>query len=181
MKGFQKGITLGGRVSGSFHILGLQKWFAKNLQHFGIWVEIQDGGHERFPKRYNTWEVGPFVVFIFWVCKNGLQKFCKFLASELVFKLGVMRGFKKGITLGGRTSRSVRKVFGWVVVVVGWILVSPCLPTEAFRDISVTFLWHFRDISVIFRWRLRRQESVGRQVATIEVICLANFHEFSIS
>ena len=53
------------------------------------------------------------VVFIFWVCKNGLQKFCKFLASELVFKLGVMRGFQKGITLGGRTSRSVRRVFGW--------------------------------------------------------------------
>ena len=33
--GFQKGITLGGRISGSFHILCLQKWVAKHLQTFG--------------------------------------------------------------------------------------------------------------------------------------------------
>ena len=54
-----------------------------------------------------------------------------------------MRGFQKGITLGGRTSGSVRKVFGWwvvVVVVVGcWIIESLCLPTEVFRDLYVTF------------------------------------------
>ena len=44
----------------------------------------------------------------------GCKKICKIFASELGFKLGVMRGFQKGITLGGRTSGSVRKVFGWV-------------------------------------------------------------------
>ena len=68
----------------------------------------------------------------------GCKKICKILASELGFKLGVMRGFQKGITLGGRTSGSVRKVFGggWVAC---WIIESPCLPTEAFRDLSVTF------------------------------------------
>ena len=54
MRGFRKGITLGGRTSLSFHLQGLQKGVAKNLQHFGILVRIQ--------------------VFIFWVCKNGLQK-----------------------------------------------------------------------------------------------------------
>ena len=50
--------------------------------------------------------VGPLEVFIFWVSKNGLQKICKILASELRFKLGLMRGFQTGITLGGRTSGS---------------------------------------------------------------------------
>ena len=68
------------------------------------------------------------------VCVVGLQKICKILATELGFKLGVMRGFQKGITLGGRASGSVRKVFGWGGV-VGWIIESPCLPTE----VSVTF------------------------------------------
>ena len=35
---------------------------------------------------------------------------------ELGFKLGIMRGFQKGITIGGRTSESAQKVFGrgWV-------------------------------------------------------------------
>ena len=47
--------------------------------------------------------------------KMGCKKFCKIFASELGFNLGVMRGFQKGITLGGRTSGSVRKVFGWWV------------------------------------------------------------------
>ena len=48
----------------------------------------------------------------------GCKKFCKIFASELGFKLGVMRGFQKGITLGGRTSGSVRKVsVGWGGVV----------------------------------------------------------------
>ena len=51
-----------------------------------------------------------------------------------------MRSFQKGITLGGRTSESVRKVFGWGGGgVVGWIIESLCLPTEVFRDLSVTF------------------------------------------
>ena len=66
----------------------------------------------------------------------GMQKICKILSPEFRFKLGVMRGFQKGIILRGRTSESVRKVFGgWWVVVGCWIIESPCLPTEA----SVTF------------------------------------------
>ena len=36
MGGFQKGITLGGKISESYHILGLQKWVAKNVQNFCI-------------------------------------------------------------------------------------------------------------------------------------------------
>ena len=34
MRGFQKGITLGGRASGSLIILGLQKWVAKKFAKF---------------------------------------------------------------------------------------------------------------------------------------------------
>ena len=48
----------------------------------------------------------------------GCKKICKIFASEFGFKLGVMRGFQKGIILGGRTSGSVRKVYGgggWAV------------------------------------------------------------------
>ena len=41
------------------------------------------------------------------VCKRGLQKMCNIFASEFGSMSGVMRGFQKGITLGGRTSRSV--------------------------------------------------------------------------
>ena len=56
MKGFQKGITLEGRTSGSFPRVGLQNKVAeKNLQNFGIQVRIQVRDHERFPKWYNTW------------------------------------------------------------------------------------------------------------------------------
>ena len=48
-----------------------------------------------------------------------------------------MRGFQKGITLGVRTSGSVRKVFGgWVVAC--WNIESLCLPTEVLRDLYVT-------------------------------------------
>ena len=43
-------------------------------------------------------------------CKIGLQKMCKIFASKLGSKSGVMRGFQKGITLGGRTSESVNLV-----------------------------------------------------------------------
>ena len=50
--------------------------------------------------------VGSLKVFIFCVCKNGLQKICKIFAFELGFMLGVMRGFQNGITLGGRASGS---------------------------------------------------------------------------
>ena len=58
-------------------------------------------------------------VFIFWVCKNGMPKICKILASEFGFKLGVMRGFQKGITFWGMTSGSVIKVcVGWG----GWLV-----------------------------------------------------------
>ena len=70
----------------------------------------------------------------------GSKKIWKILASELRFKFEVMRGFQKGIILGCRTSGSVRKVSvgggGWVVGC--WNIESPCLPTEAFRDLSVT-------------------------------------------
>ena len=54
------------------------------------------------------------------VCKKGLQKMCKIFASKFESKLGVMRGFQKGITLGGRTSKSVQKVYGGWVGGVGW-------------------------------------------------------------
>ena len=47
-----------------------------------------------------------------WVCKIGLQKICKFLASEMGSKSGIMRGFQKGITLGGSTPGSACKVPG---------------------------------------------------------------------
>ena len=59
---------------------------------------------------------------------------CKFFASELGFKLGIMRGFQKGITLGGRTPVSACKVPGGVRIglsgqgsgylVYSWILKS---------------------------------------------------------
>ena len=44
--------------------------------------------------------------------KKGCKKMCKIFASEFGSKSGIMRGFQKGITLGGRTSRSVQKVYG---------------------------------------------------------------------
>ena len=55
MRGFQKGITLEGRTSANFYLMGLQNRVAKNLQNFYIRVGIQVGDHERFSKRYNTW------------------------------------------------------------------------------------------------------------------------------
>ena len=36
----------------------------------------------------------------------GALDLCKIFASEFGSKLGFMRGFQKGITLGGRSSRS---------------------------------------------------------------------------
>ena len=70
--------------------------------------------------------------------KKGCKKICKIFASEFGSKLGVMRAFQKGITLGGRTSGSVRKVS--VGGGVGcWIIESLCLPTEVSRDLYVTF------------------------------------------
>ena len=36
--------------------------------------------------------------------QNRCKKICKIFASELGFKSGIMRGFQKGIILGGRTS-----------------------------------------------------------------------------
>ena len=39
---------------------------------------------------------------------------CKIFASELGSKLGVIRGFQKGITLGSRASVSVYEVAGGV-------------------------------------------------------------------
>ena len=50
--------------------------------------------------------------------KMGYKEIFKMFVSELGFKLGVIRGFQKCITLGGRTSRSIRKVYGgggWAV------------------------------------------------------------------
>ena len=43
--------------------------------------------------------VGLLQTLIGWVAK-----ICKIFASELGFKSGIMRGFQKGITLGGKTS-----------------------------------------------------------------------------
>ena len=57
MRGFQKGMTLGGRTSANFHMMGLQKRVAKKFAkflHLSLEVGIQVGDHERFPKRYNT-------------------------------------------------------------------------------------------------------------------------------
>ena len=34
MRGFQKGITLGGRISGKVNLVGLQKWVAKKFAKF---------------------------------------------------------------------------------------------------------------------------------------------------
>ena len=34
MRGFQKGITLGGRISGRVNLVGLQKWVAKKFAKF---------------------------------------------------------------------------------------------------------------------------------------------------
>ena len=50
--------------------------------------------------------VGPLEVLILWVCKIGLQKNLQNFAYEVGSKSGVMRGFQKGITLGGRTYES---------------------------------------------------------------------------
>ena len=44
----------------------------------------------------------------------GCKKICKIFASNLRFKSGVMRGFQKCITLGGRASGSAHKVMGGV-------------------------------------------------------------------
>ena len=54
--------------------------------------------------------VGPLEVFIMLVCKIGLQKKLQIFCNELGFVLGVMRGFQKGITAGGRTPGSVHNV-----------------------------------------------------------------------
>ena len=45
-----------------------------------------------------------------WVCKMGLQKNCKISATELKFLKNVMRGFQKGITLGGKTLGNLQNV-----------------------------------------------------------------------
>ena len=50
-------------------------------------------------------------MLIMWVCKIGLQKICKIFTFEFGIKSGVMRGFQKDITLGGRTSGSACKVW----------------------------------------------------------------------
>ena len=52
------------------------------------------------------------------VAKLGYKKICKKFANELQSLKRVMRGFQKGITLGGRAPGSARKVFGgggWAV------------------------------------------------------------------
>ena len=62
--------------------------------------------------------VGLLYVLIIWVCK----KICKIFATELGAKSGVIRGFQKGITLGGRISVSACKVMGgWGGWVGGWV------------------------------------------------------------
>ena len=42
--------------------------------------------------------------------RREIATICKIFTSELGFKSGFMRGFQKGITLGGRTPGSVHKV-----------------------------------------------------------------------
>ena len=64
----------------------------------------------------------------------------------------------------------VSKKFAWlaqaVIRWVGcWIIESPCLPAEVFRDLYITFTLLVK-VKVRLRWPLRRQESVGRQVVT---------------
>ena len=56
--------------------------------------------------------VGLLQTLIGWVAKYGCKIICKIFTSELGFKSGIMRGFQKGITLGGRTPGSVHKVPG---------------------------------------------------------------------
>ena len=51
--------------------------------------------------------VWPLAVLIQWVCNNGLQINLQIFASYMGFESGVMRGFQKGIILGGRTSWTV--------------------------------------------------------------------------
>ena len=74
------------------------------------------------------------------------KKICKIFASELGSKSGVMRGFQKCITLGGRASGSARKVMGgWGVAqaVIWWgslfnysVISSPVLE-------SGVWIWDF--------------------------------------
>ena len=54
--------------------------------------------------------VGPLELLIQQFAKIGCKKICKIFASDLRFNWGVMRGFQKGITLGGRTSGRVNLV-----------------------------------------------------------------------
>ena len=50
MRGFRKGITLEGRTSGSFHILGLQKLVAKNYNIFASEFGFKLGAMRGFQK-----------------------------------------------------------------------------------------------------------------------------------
>ena len=58
----------------------------------------------------------------------GCKKICKIFASNLRFKSGVMRGFQKCITLGGRASGSAHKVMGgWGSLFNYSVISSPVL------------------------------------------------------
>ena len=54
--------------------------------------------------------VGLLEDLVWWGCKIGLQKICQIVASECRSMLGIMRGFQKGKTLGGRISGRVNLV-----------------------------------------------------------------------
>ena len=80
-----------------------------------------------------------WVVLGFGIFKIGLDltKFSRLMPLMMRMmgsKSGVMRGFQKGITLGGRTSRSVWKVYGGV----GWGGVGG---VERWQYSTLTFVW----------------------------------------
>ena len=83
--------------------------------------------------------VRPLEVLKLLGCKIGLQKICKIFASELGFKFGIMRGFQKGITLGGRNSESV--IFGFAKKFAK-ILHLRCNLSQGSWEVSKK-VWHF--------------------------------------
>ena len=78
-----------------------------------------------------------------WVAKN-----CKKFSSELAFKSRAIRGFQKGITLGGRISVSACKVMGgwggWVGGWVGGLLHFSVTPVQTWSQELGVRSWEFR-------------------------------------
>ena len=85
----------------------------------------------------------------------GCKKICKIFASDLGYNLGVMIGFEKGITLGGRISGRVNLegLQKWVVLM---IIVSPPVQTgsQEFRVWSLelgVWSWSWSGLRLDFR------------------------------